>query len=472
LVLSGGAVSPLELISAYLDDDLSGAETAELEAWILAAPENADTFARAAILHSHVRDAVAGALSLRVSQLRSPELFTPIQGSLNDAMITDALTDSEPTEAPLVALTIPQPATEPEPPRHRRLGIAAAALILLAIGIWLIYRPSASVARLSAVADIGWSAGDAGPTVGEALPRGKTLRLDRGFAELRYTNGAKLVLQGPAEIVLDSDKGVTLRRGRLTAVISVAAHGFTVTTPVGQIVDLGTEFGVNVESDTAAETQVFIGKVEAQSKVDNGQPPLLVMAGQAAKLSDSGVAPAPPGPEDEFVLDLHHIYARFPTYSTGVGLKAGEKDPHWMLTSTPDQSAAMPKPTWVCRTQPAYIPDDERSKWLSTSPKLPLLSAGDYVFSTTFDLTGFDPTTAKLRLAYAVDDEVVEVRLNGQVTPVNQVGTANWSSAMHPMELDAGFVSGVNALDVIVHNAANEMGLKAELYGTAVRNPD
>jgi len=40
------------------------------------------------------------------------------------------------------------------------------------------------------------------------------------------------------------------------------------------------------------------------------------------------------------------------------------------------------------------------------------------------------------------------------------------------MELDAGFVSGVNALDVIVHNAANEMGLKAELYGTAVRNPD
>jgi ferric-dicitrate binding protein FerR (iron transport regulator) len=472
LVLAEDAVNPLELISAYLDDDLSSAETAELEAWILAAPENADTFARVAILHSHVRDAVAGALSLRVSQLRSPELFNPIQGSLNDAMITDALTDSEPTEAPLVVLPIPQPVTAPEPPRYRRLGIGAAALILLAIGILLIYPTSTKVARLSAVADIGWSAGDAAPAVGEALARGKTLRLDRGLAELQYANGAKLLLQGPAEIRLDSDKEVTLRRGRLTAVIPVAAHGFTVTTPVGQIVDLGTEFGVDVESDTTVETQVFVGKVEAQSKVANGQPSLLVTAGQAAKLSDSGVTPAPPGPEDEFVRDLHHVFTRFPTYSTGMGLKTGEKDPHWMLTSMPDQSGATPKPTWVCRTQPVYAPDDERSKWLSTSPKLPLLSAGRYVFSTTFDLTGFDPTTAKLHLAFAADDEVVEVRLNGQVIPVDAVGTTNWYSVMHPIELDAGFVSAVNKLDVVVYNVSNEMGLKAELYGTAVRNPD
>jgi hypothetical protein len=472
LVLAGGAVNPLEVISAYLDDDLSGAQTAELEAWILAAPENADTFARVAILHSHIRDAMAGALTLRVSQLRSPELFTPIQGSLNDTMITDALTDSEPTEAPLVVLPIPQPLAAPQSPRYRRLGLGAAALILLAIGIWLIYPTSANVARLSAVADIGWSAGDAAPAVGEALSRGKTLRLDRGLAELQYTNGAKLVLQGPAEIVLDSEKGVTLRRGRLTAVIPVAAHGFTVSTPVGQIVDLGTDFGVSVESDAVVETQVFVGKVEAQSKVANGQPSLLVTAGQAAKLSDSGVTSVPPMPEDQFVRDLHHIFTRFPTYSTGVGLKTGEKDPHWMLTSTPDQSAAMPKPAWVCRTKPVYAPDDERSKWLSTSPKLPLLSAGRYVFSTTFDLTGFDPTTATLHLALVADDEVVEVRLNGQVIPVNQVGTGSWYSAMHPIELDAGFVSAVNKLDIVVYNVSNEMGLKAELYGTAVRNPD
>ena len=76
-----GMNDPLESVSGYLDHDLSDAEVAELEAWILADPKHAAIFARRAAVHSQIRDALAGEVSLRLSQLRSPELFEPIEGA-------------------------------------------------------------------------------------------------------------------------------------------------------------------------------------------------------------------------------------------------------------------------------------------------------------------------------------------------------------------------------------------------------
>jgi hypothetical protein len=473
---------PLELISAYLDHDLSEAELAELEAWIVSSPENPQIFARRAMLHSHVRDAMAGALSLRVSQLRSPELFDPIEGSLDDAIIMDALTDSPPASAPLIIAPDSSPATEPiaplglaarvRPSRYWRFGGAAAAIVLLAVGTWCYHMMSARVAQLTAVADLAWNPGEPAPEVGETLSNGKTLRLGRGLAELHYLNGAQVVLQGPAEIVLNSRQELTLLHGRLTARVPGAAHGFTVTTPAGQIVDLGTEFGVNVVSDTAVETQVFVGKIEVQPKKADGQPPLLVTAGQAATMSDSTVTTAAPFTEDQFVRDIHRVFTRFPTYSTGVGLEAGDEDPHWMITSLPDQPAAKPKPAQVSDTLGFYTPDDERSLWVSTLAELPQVSAGRYTFSTTFDLTGFDPKTARLHLFICADDYVAELRINGHVIPVQQTRGATWYHSANSLEIDSNFLPGINHLDVVVFNVERQMGLKAELYGTAVRTVD
>lgn len=474
---------PLELISAYLDHDLSEAELAELEAWILSSPENPRIFARRAMLHSHVRDAMAGALSLRVSQLRSPELFDPIEGSLNDAIIMDALTDTPPAPASLIIAPDSAFSTEPSAPaapaarvrlpRYWRFGGAAAAIVLLAVGTWCYHMAAARVAQLTAVADVAWNPGDVAPDVGETLSKGKTLRLGRGLAELQYLNGAKVVLQGPAEIVLNSRQEITLLHGRLTAQVPGAAHGFTVTTPAGKIVDLGTEFGVDVISDTAVETQVFVGKIQVQPKsAGRQQPPLLMTAGQAATMSDATVTTAPPFTEDQFVRDIHRVFTRFPTYSTGAGLEAGDQDPHWLITSLPEQPAAKPKPAQVSDTLGFYAPDDEKSSWVSTLAELPVVGAGRYTFSTTFDLDGFDPKTARLHLFVAADDEVVELRLNGHVIPVNKIPRTVWYHAANPLEIDSNFLSGVNHLDIVVLNVEKEMGLKADLYGTAVRTVD
>jgi hypothetical protein len=52
-----------------------------------------------------------------------------------------------------------------------------------------------------------------------------------------------------------------MKRGRLAADVPPAAKGFTVITPTGDAVDLGTRFGVDVPSSGAAEVHVFHGEV-------------------------------------------------------------------------------------------------------------------------------------------------------------------------------------------------------------------
>ena len=56
-------------------------------------------------------------------------------------------------------------------------------------------------------------------------------------------------------------------RGRLSAEVPSSAKGFTVITPTGKAIDLGTKFGVDVPLQGEAEIHVFQGEVIAQSSV-------------------------------------------------------------------------------------------------------------------------------------------------------------------------------------------------------------
>jgi hypothetical protein len=88
------------------------------------------------------------------------------------------------------------------------------------------------------------------------------LALTEGEIELTYGTGTKILLVGPAEFVVDAAGG-KLHRGGLVASVTEAGHGFTIETPNGKIVDLGTEFGVAVDDFGFSEVSVFHGKVEA-----------------------------------------------------------------------------------------------------------------------------------------------------------------------------------------------------------------
>jgi len=174
-----------------------------------------------------------------------------------------------------------------EPPRRRPILsalLAMAAGVLVALGVaWLWPRESTpeEVAWLVNAQNAAW-ADDAEP--GPLRP-GTTLRLESGLVALRFASGARLVLEGPAEVTLESAMRVALGHGKVGATVPESAHGFTVLSPRGEVIDLGTEFGVAVGDDGDTAVRVFEGEVIARDKA--GQKNLL--RDQAARIDAAGL---------------------------------------------------------------------------------------------------------------------------------------------------------------------------------------
>ena len=171
-----------------------------------------------------------------------------------------------------------------------------------------------AIGRITALADCKWSkqgAGVRGQRSGEQVVSGqwpvasdppsalrpppfvKTVFLgDRflvasGLMEITYDTGAKVILQGPCTYDIDSARGGYLAVGKLTAKIVASGQWpvasktnqqkyeskslitdhwplttalFSVRTPTAVVTDLGTEFGVEVESSGATRSHVFPGQ--------------------------------------------------------------------------------------------------------------------------------------------------------------------------------------------------------------------
>ena len=200
----------------------------------------------------------------------------------------------------------PAPVARPAPtrPRIARRWLALAGSLLAAAGFALGQghwgRPAArgpsptrNVAWLINAQDCIWAADDA-DTPGRNMRVGKVLRLERGLAEVEFDRGARVILKGPAALELLSDNEARLHSGSLTAKVPGPAHGFTVRSPQGTIVDLGTEFGVSVDGPGATSVRVFSGALTAAS--GGGRRPVSLIKGQEALIDGQAVSLRPPGP--------------------------------------------------------------------------------------------------------------------------------------------------------------------------------
>jgi hypothetical protein len=147
---------------------------------------------------------------------------------------------------------------------------------------------NAAVARITGLHQAAWHEGEAALSVGAILDSGRRLRLQAGLAEILFADGAKVVVEGPATFRTDSSGRGFLEAGRLVAYVPKGAAGFTVETPAATIVDLGTEFGVSVESGKkTAEVEVFRGKVDLKTSGKAGKQSFvsrLIEAGQAVRV--------------------------------------------------------------------------------------------------------------------------------------------------------------------------------------------
>jgi hypothetical protein len=92
----------------------------------------------------------------------------------------------------------------------------------------------------------------------------KVLNFSEGVAEITMFNGAKLTVQGPANVRLNSLNEVVLSEGLVSVKIPVSVHDFKVRTPGERIGSAGSEFGVKVTREGLVETHVFKGVVEIE----------------------------------------------------------------------------------------------------------------------------------------------------------------------------------------------------------------
>ena len=131
---------------------------------------------------------------------------------------------------------------------------AAAACLSLLLGAWWWQETQ------HAFATVGKAAGVVELVDGARL-RDESYHIHAGSVSLVTARGARIVIEAPAEFRFESAQRLHMKRGRLAADVPPAAKGFTVITPSGDAVDLGTRFGVDVPSGGAAEVHVFQGEV-------------------------------------------------------------------------------------------------------------------------------------------------------------------------------------------------------------------
>jgi hypothetical protein len=155
--------------------------------------------------------------------------------------------------------------------RGRALQVLAlaACLVLMAAGVWSLWlRPpaprdgatSTAVAMLIRAVDARWGQSNEAPQVGGALGPG-WLRLESGLAQVVFYSGARVVIEGPAELQIISPTEAVCPNGRLLVEVPQPARGFRLRTDQLSVVDLGTAFGVDA-TQGRTEVHVFKGEVE------------------------------------------------------------------------------------------------------------------------------------------------------------------------------------------------------------------
>jgi len=179
--------------------------------------------------------------------------------------------------------------------------LAAAAALVLFVGGWMIgssarkttpisEKPEAvddGVALLTQAVDASWK-GTHQPRAGSILSAGR-LQLASGLAQLEFYSGARVILEGPADLELVSANRAVCHSGRIRAWVP-QARGFQVVSPEFELIDLGTEFGMEVGGTTGSKVEVFDGEVELHP-AGAGAPssaPLRLLEGAGIAWASSG----------------------------------------------------------------------------------------------------------------------------------------------------------------------------------------
>ncbi|HEY2760411.1 MAG TPA: LamG-like jellyroll fold domain-containing protein [Pirellulales bacterium] len=145
-------------------------------------------------------------------------------------------------------------------------------------------------AQITGLKDCRWTQ-PASPLVpSDVLHEGQQLELAAGIAEITFDSGARITLEGPASLIINSAWAATLGHGKLTAEVPHEAIGFRATSSTVDVVDLGTQFCMQVDSDGATDVGVIEGSVEATPRTAATAPqsPVVLQQRRARRFQREG----------------------------------------------------------------------------------------------------------------------------------------------------------------------------------------
>lgn len=196
--------------------------------------------------------------------------------------------------------------------RHRRkaarrkfLSAAASLAACVLIGAWIATAfPSADEPEPQRVAvgdasdfvvhidrvsdDCVWRVGHA-ETQARAFGVNDVLHVTSGRLAVRYAHGTQLFLESPAVFRFVTPLHGKIISGYIKAIVPEEAKGFTVATPQANVIDLGTEFGVSVNTNGTTDVIVYRGEVDIDYLSPDTKAQRLTM-GEAVRLDEVGTA--------------------------------------------------------------------------------------------------------------------------------------------------------------------------------------
>lgn len=222
-----------ELVAAMRDDSLSDEQSVDLQNLLKTQPGARRRFAESMQLTAMLSD--EGGIGFQPVKSDTTG-WKPIP-RINPAIATVLLA----TSAAILAIMLwPNPQGAPNAPLSELLD--------------------EGVAVVTQSYDTRW-AGKTRLQVGSSVSPGKVV-LQSGLIQLEFYRGAVVVVEGPAELEFVNADRLICKRGRLRAHVPPQAEGFEIVSPKVELVDLGTEFGMDVADDGSASVHVFDGKVE------------------------------------------------------------------------------------------------------------------------------------------------------------------------------------------------------------------
>lgn len=134
--------------------------------------------------------------------------------------------------------------------------------------------PDAGLALLRRTLETDFSLPHIQPTAGDILYEGD-LKLDFGVAQIELYDGARLLVEGPAQLSLIDKDEIMLTRGRIRALVPPQSGSLLVHTGRMKVEARSSEFGIMVTSSGKAQVHNFEGRVTVKSLPDSSDQEVL-----------------------------------------------------------------------------------------------------------------------------------------------------------------------------------------------------